>query len=295
LQTHSALNILKEDNDVADLARMNLLSSGLQSNKVPETSWVDNPKHVTTSNILTRNKTPSLAHAQMDEVKRYIITMLGAPVVKVELQDEQLENVISMARDTFVRYLGRERYSYTVAKSSQTEYNWPDDALVIFQVFFRPATLSALGNISQNLFSDFYLLATDLAVDIYESPTTYWCYLASREMLEKTYGVWGSWENVDYRRFRVYPSPMKDQIIGIYYKANDFDLSEDKYNLFKKLCLAYAKTILGRIRSKYASIPGSNNSLLTLDGSTLLTEGAVEEKEIIKDIILQTPLRFEVF
>jgi len=281
---------------MSDLQRLNQMSSGLNSKPIPPTDWVANPKPTTKNNILAKNqKIATLTDTQRDEVKRYIITMLGAPVVKVELNDEQLENVIKMATDTFIRYLGRERYSYTVAQAYQTEYEWPDDALVIYQVYFRPATLSALGNISQNLFSDFYLLATDLAVDIYESPTTYWCYLASREMLEKTYGVWGSWENIDYRRFRIYPSPMKNQIIGVHYKANDFDLSEDKYNLFRKLCLAYAKTILGRIRSKYASIPGSNNNLLTLDGAALLSEGSIEEKEVIKDIILQTPLRFEVF
>jgi len=270
----------------------------ITSEPIPETPWKANPISQPQSNILSQGKSAipqQFYMQQQEEVKRFIMNMLGAPTVKVELQDEQLNTAVQLAKDVFIRYLGRDMYAYTIATAYQTEYDWPTDALSITQVYYRPATLSALGNIAQNMFSDFYLLATDLAVDIYESPVTYWCYMASREMLEKTYGVWGSWENVDYRRFRIYPSPFKDQPIGIFYKSNKLDLTEDKMNLFKKLALAYAKIMLGRIRSKYANLPGSNNNLLTLDGIQLLTEGNTEEKEIIKEMILFSPLRFEIF
>jgi len=270
----------------------------IQSEPIPNTEWKANPISQPQSNILGQQASAvpqQFFMQQQEEIKRFILNMLGAPTVKVELQDEQLNTAIQLAKDVFIRYLGRDMYAYTIAYAYQTEYDWPTDALSISQVYYRPATLSALGNIAQNMFSDFYLLATDLAVDIYESPVTYWCYMASREMLEKTYGVWGSWENIDYRRLRIYPSPFKDQPIGIWYKSNKFDLTEDKMNLYKKLALAYAKTMLGRIRSKYANIPGSNNNLLTLDGTQLLSEGATEEKEVINQMLLMTPLRFEIF
>jgi len=270
----------------------------IQSEAIPNTEWKANPISQPQNNILSQQGSAppqQFFMQQQEEIKRFILNMLGAPTVKVELQDEQLNTAIQLAKDVFIRYLGRDMYAYTIATAYQTEYDWPSDALSISQVYYRPATLSALGNIAQNMFSDFYLLATDLAVDIYESPTTYWCYLASREMLEKTYGVWGSWENVDFRRFRLYPSPFKDQPIGIFYKSNKLDLNEDKMNLFKKLALAYAKIMLGRIRSKYANIPGSNNNLLTLDGTQLLTEGAAEEVALTEQMRLLCPMRFEIF
>lgn len=281
--------------DLQKLSRMRQLVS----EPIPDTDWVFNPKVSNKSNILQRLREEIrpdwLSKEKYEELKRFIITMLGAPAVKVELTDEQLQQSINLALEVYIRYLGRERYAYTVAKSHQSEYEWPSDCKEIFHVFFRPATLSALGNINQAMFSDFYLLATDLAVDIYESPVTFWCYLASREMLEKTYGVWGSWENIDFRRFRIYPIPFKDQIIGIWYKSNDLDFAEEKFNLLRKLALAYAKQILGRIRSKYANIPGSNNNMLTLDGTALLAEGAQEEKDITTYIMQLVPLRFEIF
>jgi hypothetical protein len=280
--------------DAQRLAQM----SGLNTEIIPDTNWTFNPKPSVKSNILQklRGQQPEwLSNEKYDDVKRYIMNMLGSPAVKVELTDEQLRTAIEQAKDIFIRYLGRERYSYTIAKAYQGEYDWPDDCVAIYQVYFRPATLSALGNINQALFSDFYLLATDLAVDIYESPVTYWCYMASREMLEKTYGVWGSWENIDYRRFRIYPTPFKDQVIGILYKSSELDISEDRYFLLRKLALAYCKIMLGRIRSKYANIPGSNNSMLTLDGATLLAEGNQDEKDIINYILSLVPLRIEVF
>ena len=284
---------------MSDLQKIQQMQNGLTSKPFTPVAWTNNPAIETKSNILQRyNEQASrdtLGPQERDAIKRFIMTMLGAPSIKVELTDEQLTNCIDLAKDVFMRYLGRERYAYTIGRSYQSEYQWPDDAISIIAIYYRPATLSALGNIAQNLFSDFYLLATDLAVDIYESPVTYWCYMASRQMLEKTYGVWGSWEMIDYRRFRVYPTPFKDQVIGMHYKVNDFDLTEDRYNLFKKLALAYAKIILGRIRSKYASIPGSNNNVLTLDGVTLLTEGSTEEEKIIKEIISMVPLRIEKF
>jgi hypothetical protein len=271
----------------------------LPTSVVPPTNWTANPKYSTKSNILQKLREQGrpdwLSQERYEDIKHFIMNMLGSPTVKVELVDDQLQTAIDMAKSVFIKYLGREKYAYTMGKARQAEYEWPDDADSIMTVYYRPASLSALGNINQALFSDFYLLATDLAVDIYESPVTYWCYMASREMLEKTYGVWGSWEMIDFRRFRIYPLPYKDQVIGIQYMSKDLDLSEDRYNLLRKLALAYSKQMLGRVRSKYANIPGSNNNMLTLDGTTLLAEGTQEEKDITTYIISLVPLRMEIF
>ena len=269
------------------------------ANPAPDTKYWHSPEP-RGINILNKLKDKSMYEvkdAQYDEIRRWILVMLGYPTVKVELTKEQLDEAIKAAINIVARYLGKTIYAYTLGHGLNSEYDWPDDALAIEQIYYKPAFLGAMGNVNQYLFSDFYLLATDLAVDIYESPVTFWSYLASREMLEKTYGVWGSWEIVDGRRFRVYPTPVRDHIIGVKYKSKNLDLDQDDdaYNLLRRMALAWAKEILGRIRSKFSQLPGSGNNAMVFDGTTLLAEAKTEKADIMVELAGRNPLTLEKF
>lgn len=252
----------------------------------PNTSYWHSPSPVDTNIMQQMKKAPSPdMTTKYDEIKRWVLNMLGYPTVKIEINDEQLTQCIQSAINMVGRYAGKDLYAYTITTGLQAEYDWPTDAIAIYEVHYKPAFLGSMGNVNQMLFSDFYLLATDLAVDIYESPVTFWSYLASRDMLEKIYGVWGSWEITDSRRFRIHPTPIRDHIIGVKYKSNnvDLDMASDAFNYIRRLALAYAKTIVGRVRSKYGSIPGAGGQM-TFDGATLLSEAKEEEKEIMADL-----------
>ena len=273
-------------------------TSDLKKNQdLPTTSYWAQPAN-RPNNILDplgREAKPEISKEDTEKLKRSILIMLGHPVVKVELTDEQLNECIERAFNEMVRFAGKDLYAYTIGTGGRTEYDWPDDAVAIHKVYYRPASFSSLGNINQALFSDFYLLASDLAVDIYESPVTFWAYTASREMLEKTYGVWGSWENIDDRRFRVYPAPLKEQLIAVQYKSKHMGMNQDMYNLFRDFSLMFAKEILGRIRGKFINLPGSNNNTIQLDAVTLLSEAREDKEKLMLKLMNQFPLHLEIF
>lgn len=265
----------------------------------PNTSFWHSPTP-NTVNVFQLMKNKNLEaemQTKFNEIKRWILLMMGYPTIKVEINDEQLNQCIQTALNLVARYAGKTLYAYTLTKGGQAEYDWPSDAISIFDVQYKPAYLGSLGNVNQMLFSDFYLLATDLAVDIYESPVTFWNYLASREMLEKVYGVNGTWETIDNRRFRIHPTPIRDHIITVKYKSKDpdLDLTSDAFNLIRKLALAYAKVIIGRIRSKYAAIPGSGGGSMTLDGATLLAEAEKDEAAVMADLLAKYPVKWSKY
>lgn len=287
---------------MSDIDKIGFLGASMAGHNVnpePNTQYWHSPVP-RDINILQKLKNKSIYDintTEMNDIKRWILVHLGAPTVKVELTDEMLDMAIKDAINVYARYAGKTIYAYTICAGRQSEFDWPCDALAIDNVYYRPAYLGSLGNVNQMLFSDFYLLATDLAVDIYESPVTFWAYMSSREMLEKTYGVWGSWEIVDGRRFRIYPTPIRDHIIGVKYKSKNIDLNQDDdlHNLLRRFALTYAKEMLGRIRSKFAQLPGSGNTAMTLDGNALLAEADRERKEVMAELAGRNPLSLEKF
>ena len=59
--------------------------------------------------------------------------------------------------------------------------------------------------------------------------------------------------------------------------SEDFELDDEGKNLLQISSLAFAKIALGRIRSKFDSVPGSGSGL-KLDGKALLREGLEENR-----------------
>ena len=141
--------------------------------------------------------TSYLSQKVISDVKSYVMSMLGHPNVVVELEDGQFEEIMESAVNFLAGYVGKSRYCYSMVQARRSQYTLPADCHTVERVFYDPTYLSVLGNLSTAIFSDFYLLASDLAVDIYESPVTFWSYLASREMLTKVYGVWTDFEVVE--------------------------------------------------------------------------------------------------
>jgi len=235
---------------------------------------------------------------KFDDLKRYTLTSLGFPAVKVELTDEQMKEAIQSALNTMALFVGKKRYAYTPAYMRQSEYDVPADCQTVIRVYYNLPYLSALGNTSTALFSDFYLLASDLAVDIYESPVTFWCYLASREMLTKIYGTWTDFEVIEGgNRIRIYPAPLvREDILCIFYRSTEIDLSRDYANLFRDLSLAYSMRTLGRIRSKYQSgLPSSGGNGIQLDGQQLLQDAKEEIARVKDELLKRDPLEIQIF
>ena len=113
-------------------------------------------------------------------------------------------------------------------------------------------------------------------------------------MGKRVLGVDRGWEfNRMTRTLYLLPKPSQSELIYYDYKGvigqeHIPDLPIRDYDLLRRYALAEAKEILGRIRSKYASIPAAGGEI-NLDGSTLLDE-AKAEKERLEEEIGETAL-----
>jgi hypothetical protein len=239
-----------------------------------------------------------LQKEQYEDVKHYVLNMLGYPQIKVELDDTQMTQAVTSAVNILANYVGKKRYAYTRTRLRVSEYDVPKDCKTVIKVYYNLPFQSGMNQTSTAMFSEFYLLASDLATDIYSSPVTYWAYLSSREMLTKVFGTWTDFEVIEGgEKIRIYPTPsMHEDMLCIFYRSTDLNLNDDNFNFLRELSLAYAMRILGRIRSKYQSgLPSSGGGSLTLDGSQLLSDAESEIARIKEELRSRDPFEIEVF
>ena len=233
-----------------------------------------------------------------EDTKRYVLSMLGYPQVKVEISDDQLKEAINSSLGIVANYMGKKRYAYTLTQMRVAEYDVPSDCHTVMRIYYNLPYMSAIGNVNTAMFSPFYMMSSNLATDIYESPVTFWAYMASREMITKIYGIWTDFEVIEGgERLRIYPTPLAhEDILCIFYRSTEINLDRDNFNFFKELTLAYSMRILGRIRSKYQSgLPSSGGNTMTLDGDKLLADAQSEIERIKEELRQRDPMEWSVF
>ena len=99
------------------------------------------------------------------------------------------------------------------------------------------------------------------------------------EMFHRMSSANGTWEWCGESDIILYPNPLGSHWVIVHYLQRKRDW--EAVNTFMlEYALADAKEILGRIRSKYGTVPGPNGQL-TLDGPTLLQESR-EDKERLR-------------
>lgn len=154
-------------------------------------------------------------------------------------------------------------------------YQVPSDVSAFFSLGFFdliPYGPQSIGNISANTasYSGFtQLLQYNKERKEVFSVTPDWMYQQQTKIL-----------NLIFRQDNV------NSIALVQMKLNTFDVScldgKDK-DLFYRFLLASCKKIVGRIRSKYDSLP-SANGFVTLDGKTLLDEAKEEQEQCEKEL-----------
>lgn len=237
-------------------------------------------------------------HAQLPELeencfvidlKRYILLELGYPNVEVELCDEHLERAINDALSDFARQNAFNAMRYWRIKLTpyQTTYDVPPDLRVV-----RDIQLLRFNDWNQIFGSDVLInpLYMRNTSEAYQDILTFWLSEATFETWRRVYGLQISWDLFEGGKLiNIYPVPNHSDfmIIKGTYNVTLKDIDDralgTKDELFRRLALAHAMIILGRIRSKYpAGINGSQGAI-QLDGQDRLAEG----KEMLADARLE--------
>ena len=98
------------------------------------------------------------------QIKEYVLTMLGAPVLELELDDQQVENCIDFALQVFEDYAPMEYFQYHTFNTvpGQSVYQMPADVGFIRQISYKEtANYAFSGTAHQHIYAEVNSKTTD--------------------------------------------------------------------------------------------------------------------------------------
>ena len=222
-----------------------------------------------------------------DALKLWILRDLGAPIVKVELTEEQLLDCIEDAIRWFSAKKGVMKQAVLTLQANQNEYLLPDEVDTVTDVAF-PSSHFDLAQV----FAPWLLPEQEMPWSVISAngPSggvySYWTQaLQYVEMGKRILSSEPDWRQ-EGRKLFLFGSKYLTGNVIVEYRSGTLtieQLNERDHDLVKRSSLARAKRILGRIRSKYDSFPTAQGSA-QMDGAALLQEGADELAALDEEI-----------
>lgn len=221
-----------------------------------------------------------------EDIRDYVLLMLGAPVVKVELDQQGLDLAVDQSLKIFEDYAGREYFDYHTFTTTpgKSVYKLPDDVGMVRNVFYMEQGANFAFN-SQDLggvipLEYFYPGSASSFVTGMINPVQpmwgnmgEWVLFKQYEnMYARTSSQIGGWEWVsDLGYIKLYPIPCRCQKVMVHYLQKCKDWKEVTQAM-QEGALAHAMIMLGHIRGKYQQPPGPGGGM-ALDGEYMKTKG----------------------
>lgn len=231
-----------------------------------------------------------MALISREEISRYIMTSLGAPIVAVELAQENIGQAIDLAIGEYLA-TGAVETAFAiieVGSGKNNMYPLPKDVATVRNVTFAQPLSSAVGSAEDMFQYSMYAGAFGLNWSNMQHAAgnlgVFFEYMQNRNRLignEITFRV------VD-DQILIWPEPRQAAGILIEYSKNAFGI-EDKdkdaistsnswgVHWIRRMALAISKGMLGKIRGKYSQVaggPGSESQ--TLNAQELTGESKEE-------------------
>lgn len=240
--------------------------------------------------------------AVREEIADYVLAMLGAPMVRIELDRQQLSIAVDEALKRYENGCGKSNYAYShfTTIPGINRYELKGDIGIINNVFFSGgmncygADIAVATSVEATDIIDFaganipgmgyggygsYNTSTPFQASLGE-----WHLMQSySKMFSRVSSMETTWEIASGNSIMLYPSPRSARNVGVHYLQRKKDWPEAA-SWMKDYALALAKEMLGRVRSKYDRYvsPGGG---VTLDGASLLAE-AREDKTSLSDSLI---------
>lgn len=209
-----------------------------------------------------------------DEIKDWIKRQLGFPLTAVELTEDQLGQVIDFALRHYNRWVPKVKRGDIELVAGLNKYELPEVGRGVFKVDF--IRREGLPLISDPLFGREYPRGQQLDFDQYQLGINFF-----KDLLKTTSQnpIW-RWSPQDPKYLYINAQNQSYRVSYFYFVDHRLEeINPSHHEIFKKLCLAYAKKILGEVRRKYEEIP-TGEGRLSLDGSDLIIEATTELKEL---------------
>ena len=229
-----------------------------------------------------------------EEIKTYIITNLGWPIVDVELDELQIGQAISTAVDEYLATGAVERAYLNIPGSSNTNsYPLPKEVGTVANlVYAMPFDMMAGIAGSTDIFSFAMgggggfgaLMGAGYGNFVHGSGNLaiFFEYMQNRN---RTLGLDITFRIID-NNLMVYPYPKDGNIIIVEYSKNAFGVfnadgaisTSNQWGTYwiKRMSLAISKRMLGLVRGKYSTIAGATGETQTLNAAELLTQAKEE-------------------
>lgn len=231
-----------------------------------------------------------------EQIKDYCLHMLGAPVVKLELDAQNLDFAVDQAMKVFEDYAGREHFQYYVFDTvpGKSIYHMPDEVGIVRNVFYREVSnyafqASDLGGVIPIEYytgsqGSIFGGMIDPVQPVYGKMGEWVQYRQYQQMYSRTSSALGGWEFIgDTHTIKLYPVPYRVQKVMVHYLQKNKDWGEVTQAI-QEGALTYAKEVLSRIRGKYQSVPGSQGAV-AMDAQALMQEAREDRQKWFEDLI----------
>jgi len=224
-----------------------------------------------------------------EQLQKWVLRRLGAPILKVELHPAHLDDLVEDAKDWFISKKGVARYRLIDVATNVVEYDVPDDCDDVVEVL-----LPSAPHDFTMVFSPYILADEKIPYDVFAAPESAGLYsslaqaIQYTEMAKRVMSADANWIWDEYtRKVILSPAPRTSGQMMLVYSSASIAFTELRHfdhQLVRRHMLANAKILVGRIRSKYAGFPGAQGER-QLDGRDILSEGQEEMRTLDEDII----------
>ena len=214
---------------------------------------------------------------------------LGAPVIDLELDQQQLDYAVDRALKTIEEYAPREYFDYYsfMTTPGKSVYELPPDVGFVRNVYYQEMgqTAFSAGELGGVIPLEYFAGGVGYENGFLNPTQPVWgqmgpwvLYKQYEQMFSRVSSALGGWEWVGgFRHIKLYPTPCRPSYALVHYiqRCKDWTCVTDS---MIEGAIAYAKIMVGRIRSKFQNIPGPSGGII-LDGQAILQEGNQEKKE----------------
>lgn len=233
-----------------------------------------------------------------EKIKDYVLLKLGAPVIDIELDDQQVQLAIDESLYVVEEYAPREYFSYYtfVTTPGKSVYELPPDVGYVRNIFYRttgnlPMNTTGLdGSIPLEFFwsNSMYLGVQGGFIDpsqpIWGRMGEWTLFKQYSQMYNRMSSQLGGWEWVGgNRHIKLYPIPCGCQEAIVHYiqRCKDWNCMTQS---MAEGALIYAMKMLAEIRSKYQNIPGPQGGVV-LNGNDLMQRALQAEEKWLEKLL----------
>jgi hypothetical protein len=234
--------------------------------------------------------TPRRKRAKVrDQMRDAVLMELGAPRVKLELDEQQIDYAVDFALKVIEDYAPREFFDYYTFYTTpgKSVYELPPDVGHVRNVYYRetPNIGFSANDLGGVIPVEYFYPGGAISsggAGIFNPTQPIWgnmgeftLYNMYSEMYSRVSSSLGGWEWVGgYRHIKLFPIPCGSQPVIVHYlqRCKDWDCLSQA---MVEGAVAKAKQMLGRIRSRFQGSFGPGGGM-QLDGATLVQEGKDE-------------------